>query len=199
MQDREKRIEALAKLIDLGICRGAETLNTLLASSVSLETPSVKLFGTDDNDSDPLPLGEDLLAVVRMGFAGSLTGDSGLVFEKESALKLVERLAGDDMGTGDFDFSSTGVITEIGNIVLNSVLGSISNALKLSLDFVVPCFFQGDAEALFQIGAEGSERTGLLVTTRFKVEDLRAEGSIVLLLEPESYEMLMSAIDTQQA
>ena len=199
MSDHGKHIAALERLIDFGACRGADMLNTLLKSSVRVEVPSLKIIDTQDLDVEVEILGVEILAAVHMGFEGSLTGHSGLVFRRNCALRLVERLAGDDLGSGDFDFVSTSVLTEIGNIVLNGVMGSISNELKLSLDFVVPTFFQGGAGELIQVGCAGVERPGLFAKTRFIVEELREDGNIILFLERDSYNTLISTIEERQA
>ena len=189
---------ALERLIDLGVCRGADMLNILLHSSVRLEVPSLKTIDTQNLNLEAESLGVDVLAAVHMGFAGGLTGHSGLVFKKDCALRLVERLAGDDFGSSEFDFVSTSVLTEIGNIVLNSVLGAISNELMLSLDFIVPTFFQGGAEELIQLGCAGVERPGLFAKTQFIMEELKEDGNIVLFLEQDSYDILISTIDGNQ-
>ena len=85
---------------------------------------------------------------------------------------------------------STGVYTEIGNIVLNSVMGYISNALHLSLDYVVPYYSEGGLAGLIN-----QNESGLLARARFKVEHLATEGDIVLFFEPESYAMLLSSAE----
>jgi chemotaxis protein CheC len=199
MTDQARQFEALEALVDSGVSRGAETLTVLLDSKVRLSPPTLRLLDTGSAAAEPLPLGKDILAMVSMAFDGSLKGDSILVFNRESALRLVKRIAGDDLGTSGFDFISEGVLTEIGNIVLNNVLGSISNALEFSLNFVVPCFFQGDAGTFFELSALDVKRIALFINTHFVLEGLQADGSIVLLLERDSYEVLMSAIEKRSA
>jgi chemotaxis protein CheC len=83
-----------------------------------------------------------------------------------------------------------GALCEIGNIVINAVLGTISNALDVELSFTLPLYLEGGAAAL--VGEIRLPRQGivLLVKTTFEVKDLSINGDIVMFLTLESFESL---------
>ena len=188
-------MEALAKLVNEGLNCGAEVLTQMLEAEIKMETPSIQLLEKRGLISKITTSDIGSLAVVEMGFAGKLNGNSGLIFDKDSAWQFVEKVAGEDTGSEEFDFISAGVLTEIGNIVLNRVLGAISNALSLNLDYVVPTFFQGDVERLWRnTDADASEITGVVARTHFKVADMATNGTIVLFFDQSSYKILSDLI-----
>jgi chemotaxis protein CheC len=149
---------------------------------------------------------EGIVATVQMGFGGSLVGNACLAFPKRSASKLVASLAGESMEDSDSDSIQTGTLNEIGNIVLNGVIGSISNMLKLSLKYKIPIYMEGNIENIIDSiegnvdnttdsGKDRSDLAILLARTRFTIEALATEGDIILFFEMGSFEALISAID----
>ena len=197
MLSQEKTVEALTKLVNSGVVSGVEVLNAMLSAEIRPEVPTIRVVEPYELEIETVLDDNPPLAIVEMGFNGSLQGNSGLVFQTEKAWKFVEKLAGDDAGSGEFDFVSTGVLTEIGNIVLNRVMGAISNALALNLDYIVPNFFQGSLDRLWN---QAPDKAGLVASTRFKVDDFAAEGDIVVFFEKSSFSRLMAIIgeDPQQ-
>lgn len=193
----KKQIEALSKLFSDGIKSGAEVLTQMLGADIRLEIPEVALLGPDDIKNEISK--DEAFTVVEMAFNGRLNGNTGLFINETSAWKFVEQVAGDDAGSGEFDFISAGVLTEIGNIVLNRVMGAISNALSLNLDYVVPNFYQGDvARFWLPLSEDSSTMTGLVAHTRFEVSDLSTDGHIIVFFEKESYQSLIDKIENNQ-
>ena len=192
--EEKKQMEALSKLFSEGVKSGAEVLTQMLGAEIHLEIPAIEFLGPDGIRSE---IGEEnTFTVVEMGFNGRLNGNTGLFIDEASAWRFVEQVAGDDAGSGEFDFISAGVFTEIGNIVLNRVMGAISNALSLSLDYVVPNFYQGDVARLWTPETEEmATMTGLVAHTRFEVSDLSTDGHIVVFFDQESFESLIRSIE----
>ncbi len=190
----EKTIDALVELVNKGVISGIDVLNTMFSSEIRPDTPNIKIVDASDFDRKPEESEGSPFAIVEMGFKGGLKGTSGLVFPKENASKFVEKFAGDDSDIGEFDFVSEGVLTEIGNIVLNRVMGVISNALSLNLDYIVPSYFQGELEKLW---TSPSNNTGLVATTKFVVDNFDGEGNIIIFFDAPSLGALMSIMEEQ--
>ncbi len=198
MLSQPKAIAALTKLVNSGVVSGIEVLNTMLTSEIRPDIPSLRVI-EPHTLPDHVPVIEDdpdsPFAVIEMGFHGSLKGNSGLVFQKENAWKFVEKVAGDDAGSDEFDIVFRGMLTEIGNIVLNRVMGAISNALAIHLDYVVPNFYQGGLERLWKRTAD---KAGLVAATKFQIDDFATEGKIVVFFDEASFNTLMSLIEENE-
>ena len=196
MLSQRKNVETLTQLVNAGVISGVEVLNAMLSSKIKPDIPAIRVIEPytlfDGEDAIAIADPDVPFAVVEMGFHGSLKGNSGLVFQKDKARKFVEKVAGDDADDDDFDIVSRGVLTEIGNIVLNRVMGAISNALAVHLDYVVPNFFQGDLDRLWQ---RSPDKAGIIAATQFSVDDFAAEGKIVVFFDEASFSTLMSLIE----
>ncbi|HWI40828.1 MAG TPA: chemotaxis protein CheX, partial [Verrucomicrobiae bacterium] len=155
--------------------------------------PDLSLLPSEEIGSDP-ELVEESFSCVQLGFRGSFSGIAALVFPPASAIKLVAALTGEDAGTPGLNGVMAGTLNEVGNIVINSVIGTIGNILEKPFDFSIPDYLEGDLENLLKLDRAAPPPMILLIRTRFRVEDRRIEGNIFLVFESESFDALVSAI-----
>ncbi len=195
MNPTSEQIDGLKELINIGVGRAASVLNTMLDSHIVLQVPFIKLLNPADFKKEIEMLDKDQLAAVSLGFKGLFSGSAQLIFTTENASKLVTILAGEPDETEDMDSIRTGTLTEIGNIVLNGVMGSISNMLELHFNYSVPTYLEGTSERLLNSNIADSDRTVLLARTRFLVEELDICGDIALFFEMSVFNKLLNAIE----
>ena len=195
MSPSDEQIDGLKELINIGVGRAASILNTMLSSHIILQVPFVKLLKPEDFKKEIERLGQDHLAAVELGFKGMFSGSAQLIFTNDTAYKLVTTLVGGEPDIESIDSIQAGTLAEIGNIVLNGVMGSISNMLEIHLDYSVPNYLEGNAEALLNHDIIESNRTILLARTRFYVEKLEIDGDIALFFEMIIFNKLLSAVD----
>jgi CheY-specific phosphatase CheX len=113
--------DMLTELANIGMGHAASTLNNLIGHRVRLQVPSVEII----SHAHPALTGDGSVAAVSMGFRGSFSGNAALMFPAESAAILVAALTGE---APDADLSEelrAGTLAEVGNILLNGVMGSI--------------------------------------------------------------------------
>ena len=134
------------------------------------------------------------LSAVKMVFQGSTSGAAELIFPSVSANKLITAFTGEESEDMDPDSIRVGTLGEIGNIVLNAVLGSISNILKFNLKYTVPSYIEGTPESLLPSEVD-PDSVILLAETRFTIAELKVEGDIALFFELEGFDMLLEVID----
>jgi chemotaxis protein CheC len=182
---------AFEGLMRVAVDKAAGVLNTMLSSHIALSAPAVEMISAGDLGVRFSRDGSGKLAAIEMRCAGGFDAWVELIFTSEDAVKLADCVAsaggGEDM---ERDSVRSGALCEMGNIVINAVLGTISNALDIELSFTVPSYFEGGASEL--VGEISLARHGviLLVKTKFEVEDLSINGDIALFLNLESFESL---------
>ncbi len=180
--------------MNIGVGRGASVLNTMLNSHITLQIPFVKMLSCDELKAELDMVGKDRLASVNLLFKGLFSGNAKLLFPSESALKLVTALTGEEPNASDLDSILAGTLSEIGNIVLNSVMGSISNLLQLSLSYSVPNYIEGNVNSLFNMDKIAPKADILLARTRFIIEEFNVEGDIVIFFEVGSFDKLLASL-----
>lgn len=191
-----KHIDALQELVNIGVGRAAGVLNDMLASPIQLNIPEVRLLSPEELKLELKSQFDDsLLATVQLNFAGSFSGTAELVFPAESAADLVSILTGEAPGTPDLDVVKIGALLEVGNIVLNGIMGSLSNVLIEHLDYSLPAYNESDVNN-FPIFADVNENTKIILAhTCFIIEQLKISGGIILMFTIGSLDALLKAID----
>ncbi|MCU0534511.1 MAG: hypothetical protein MUD14_11525 [Hydrococcus sp. Prado102] len=200
----EEQIDALQELINIGVGRAAGILNEMLDSRILLQIPLVKVLNLSQLQQELVEkFADGQLAAVQLGFTGSFSGTAELVFPTESASKLVALLTGEEPGTPDLDSVRIGTLSEIGNIVINGVMGSISNVLKQQMNYTLPFYAEDSIKNLLQLDDYRDRETKpevdrtvfILAQARFTIEQLELIGDIILIFETISFDVLIEAID----
>lgn len=188
------QIDALREFINIGVGRSAAMLNEMLQFPIKLHVPHIRIFKYSELKKELHKFSQERLSSVQLDFNGSLKGIAELVFPSTSAAKLVATLTGEEIGSPDLDSVRAGTLCEIGNIVLNGVMGSISNLLKKHFNYSVPKYHEENFEQLVESSMEENV-VYLLGETHFEIEKLRIDGEIILLFELGAFEELKTAID----
>jgi chemotaxis protein CheC len=189
------QMEILRELVNIGVGRGASVLNTMLSTHVRLQVPQIRAVSREEFLAEMEELTTGQLSSVRLGYEGPFSGSIQLVFSTPVAAKLVAAMVGVPPQGEDLDSLRAGTLSEVGNVVLNGVMGSISNVLGLRFSYHVPSYSEG--VATFLIEPENSENAQriLLTRTQFVIEQLEANGEIVMFFESVAFGSLLDAID----
>jgi chemotaxis protein CheC len=185
----------LAEVVNVGLGRAAAALNNLTDSHVELSAPQVELVAVPDLPKVLGRLAQDTVATVQMVFRGGLEGCAFLVFPQPSAAKLVTAVSGDEAAGSDMGGLRSATLTEIGNILINSVMGTMANVVGRPLKYSLPVYAEEPVMAL--LSAQGPVEKPLIVVakTRFHIKTLQVEGNLLLLFEMTSFTSLVHGIE----
>ncbi|MFC1676375.1 chemotaxis protein CheC [Planctomycetota bacterium] len=199
MNITNEEIDALKEMINIGVGSGADVMNTMLNSPIQLQVPYLRVILPEELDKEIKAHDSGRFSAVNLSFKGSFLGTAELVFPAESAAKLVKMLTNQHSEMPNVDSIRSGTLTEVGNIVLNAVMGTISNILDLSLSYSVPNYVEGNVKNLMVANKINFDTVIMLARTRFLIEELEIEGDILLFLEVESFGKLLKKIDAFNA
>ena len=193
MKFNEDDIDALSEIVNVGVGRAAGSLSELIGSRIDLCVPEITLVDRDKIDNQA----ESGMSVIQ-AFDGAISGSALLMFPIASGRKLAALLVGSDESDDLPEFEISGILSEVGNIVLNGVLGSLANAVDVDLAYKVPDFFANESfSGLMDKGDNQSSMLGgpvLLADARFSVESADIQGSVVLAFRLGSLESLLEQL-----
>ena len=191
----ERSVSILQELINIGVGKGAVVLNTLLGHHVVLGVPSVTQT-TPDRLVHALGLNQDqALACVEMGYQGALQGEVQLIFPAETAAQMVALIMGDGHPADDLDFLRQATLTEVGNIVINAVVGTLSNLFGFHLHYTLPTYRGGTLDEIEGPQDGRPREVILLAKTTFTVEELSVTGHMVLFFSLPTFQDLEDALE----
>ncbi len=186
--------DAIAEIINIGIGRAAGSLSEIVQCHVALSVPSIKIEKLSEFIATNKHFGLERYSSVRLDFTGFTSGTAALVFPADSALNLVSVLTGDEMDTLELDSVRAGTLTEVGNVLLNSVVGTLGNILKSSLGFGLPSYTEDIIEVLMGVDESTPDPEVLVIKTSLGLKDLRVVGDILMLFKVGSLESLLQDI-----
>jgi chemotaxis protein CheC len=186
--------DVLSELVTLGVGRAAAALSDLVGERVELNVPRVRLCTTAELSAEGEPLSDPVSTVVVQDFHGGLSGRAALAFPRSSAVSLGSLLSGSDVAATQVDLEVGGILLEVGNIVLNGVLGSLSNETGLQLEYALPDLFD-DGPALPRLLPEQTGDRHLLVAdVEFSVQHRDISGTIAIVFAGGCVEALLAGV-----
>jgi len=185
----------LQEIINIGVGKGAQVLNTLLAHHVTLDVPVVSETTVAGLKESLGFAPDEALVSVTMGYHGAIEGEVQLILPAVAASQMVSLVVGDDHAPEELDFIRQATLTEVGNIVINAVVGTLSNLFPFHLTYTLPLYRAGTLAVLEdQIEASGKEVL-LLAKTHFTILDLSLEGSLLVCFSMATYRTVESALE----
>ena len=189
------QIDALREMVNIGVGHAAGVLNAILNSRIQLHVPVVEMMSYAEMRSKIESMGHGDLSSVRLGFKGQFSGNASIVFPNEGAVKLVSILTGIETDSNALHEMQESTLTEVGNIVLNGVMGAIGNELKLHVFYSLPLYLENPFEVLLSTAPTQFDESVVWVQTSFTVESDSIVGDIILVFEVGSLDLLLQAVN----
>lgn len=184
-------LDALKEIINIGIGLAAGSLNEMLQTPILLEAPEISMALRSTLKYQLFGGKADSLSCVYETFSGGIDGRAILLFSPQDAGKLISVLTGEDQEDEDLDALKAGTLTEVGNIVINCVLGTFGNLLDKQFTFELPVYLEGDIDDVLPLDLVDFEPAIVLLKTRFKAKTLDIAGNILLVFELKPFDALL--------
>lgn len=190
------QLDVLGELINIGVGRAAASLSELIGSRIELHVPSVRLCSAAERHDWTESVSQADSTLIVQEFRGSVNGQAGLLFDQQSSMVLAQVLSGLPEAPQILDSEMTSILLEVGNIVLNAVLGSLANQMHAALTYSIPSVLLGRDLCASQSVLSSPDRAEdlLLADVDFNAAEYSIRGAIVIAFALGAVEdLLMSA------
>ncbi len=194
MELTSEQTDALQELLNIGVGRAAGSLNQMLQKPIKLHIPFITFGRSHELQQQIQEAGHNAISAVQLPFHGSFEGSVALMFPRESSPKLVSALTGEESESDEFDSLKESTLTEIGNIVLNSVMGSLGNMLNQQINYSVPFYNENTIMGILGNAVKEADPYILWAQTRFTIQDFDLSGDILLMFEGKNLEQFLESI-----
>ena len=182
----ELELDALTELVNLGVSNAALSLREMVREEVFLSVPNVNLVTRHQAVANLGETQAKRLVAVRQDFEGDITGRALLIFPDAKSMELVRALVGGDLSLEEIMELEQEALAETGNVLLNSCLGTIANALERPLHISLPEVVHGGGAEFFDV-THAREGDGVLfIYINFTVKMRDISGYIAMLLDMPS-------------
>ncbi|MDM8554044.1 response regulator [Desulfococcaceae bacterium HSG7] len=183
----------LEKTIKTGIESAVETLNLMTGLPIQLNILLINLLPAYDLTTEMierLNTDQSGIRVVGIDFTGKFSGLATFAIAVENSSDIINAFA-EEFITNDGD--KIDIFSEMGNILINSIIGSIANLLKIKerFDFSTPIYFE---TAKTSIMPEGSSPIVLVIQLGFKVKNKLVDSDIVLSFKQGFFEKFFTIV-----
>ena len=203
MHKNNLRQDILKELFNISVGKAAGMLSEIIDKRILLSVPDVKIINLKTCEKgirECLPEKLDgALMVSSISFEEILKGKANLIFPADKMRAFInlcidpsEIESGNDMNFTHIDFD---IVKEIGNIVLNAIVGEVGNYLDINLDYTLPHVEIFD-KAAFDLDIQNNGYVHVLILhITFIIDETEIEGAILVDLTMSSLNELTKKID----
>lgn len=191
--------DALGEIFNIGVGAAADVLSQMVNDTVRLSVPTVEVLNHEQANQYYVERIKRPLCAIRQTYVGEVTTEAILMFPEENSLELVRAMVGSEMPVAQLLDMEQDAMAEIGNIILNAIVSSMSSTLQLSFDGSLPEVSVISAERIISEVASKSENgsdlaTVLALTIDFSLSARAVNGYLAFLLDIPSSEKLVASV-----
>lgn len=190
----EQQSDFLTEIINIGIGRSANVLNKIVKNRVSLRVPKIELINVANVNKHFNSESNTEMSMVSLGFKGELLGSVALMFTSSNAVKMVDLLTDKNYEELEMDQLRSSTLNEVGNIVLNSLIGTLGNLLKTRFKYSIPQFKECKTKDILSENENKAEYL-IFAETHFKIKNTNIDGSFMLYFEVGSLDAFIEKLD----
>ncbi|NRA40460.1 MAG: response regulator [Planctomycetes bacterium] len=177
-------IQTVSELVNIGIGKAAASISKMLERRIELSVPFVEV-GNIDAIKGVFDKHAENVSVIEQGFRGDIAGSAALIFSPECISTLINILFGaNDLQTETsiIHKERESVMSEIGNIFVNGIMGTIGGLINSSIEYKLPCYYESKSDDICSGWTEGNEGF-LAASVTFTVENTIVTGNFILIFE----------------
>lgn len=196
------RYDILNELFNISVGKAAGILSEIVDKKIVLNVPHLKILDFGDSESeldDALPdVMNGTLMVSSIQFSEQLTGKANLIFPADKMKAFIrlcmDQQAAEKFSDAEFTDLDFDIVKEIGNIVLNCIIGELGNYLNIRLDYTLP-----EVKVYHRIDLDKdidkkTYKSVLILYINFIVDGAQIEGAILVDLTMKSIQDLSALL-----
>jgi len=199
----ESKKDFLTEVLNIGMGRASAVLSELTNSKVFLTIPNLNLCKIEHLSENLKLPGKDEFTIVSQSFDGLLKGSANLMLNKYSSDMLTKRVVDNYADMDDFTTEKEEVLKEVGNIVLNNLVGAWSTIFFDQFAFGVPEYnICSVTELIYKNKAKDPNKEikqAIFADAHFELKDMFMVGSLFVLFDDHSINKLLGSFEETEA
>ena len=194
----EMHFDTLKEISNIGTAHALTALSQLLQRNFRMTVPNVNFVEFKDV-ANFVGGAETLILGVLVNVSGDMNGMVMFLVKQDSAHNLLDILLGQSSATNgdgtEFTDMELSTLTEVGNILVSSYLGSLASMMNKKIVPSVPQLAVDMANAVLSVPAIEFGRVAdkaLFIESVFGTEGANVSGYFIFVPEMESFERMFS-------
>jgi len=184
----ELEADLLNEIFNLGVGNAAASLSQMVKQEIKLSVPELNFFSIEELSET---LGHNqLLSCVSQKITGSFSAQSMVIFPDEDSLAIVGKLLGENISEESLAELQDEAMSEIGNIVLNACIGSLSESFSSAFNVDLPEYVRSTPTELIDKKKLDGESLILFIRIELTLSESKITGYLAFLMGVESLSKL---------
>ena len=176
--------DALVEIFNIGVGHAAASMSEIVNEEVTMSVPSITFL----NRADAAALlgskkdGERICGVSQH-YDGAFATEAILMFPEDKSLEIVRLMVGDAMPLQELTEMEQEAMSEIGNIILNSCVGTLANLFDSELHGSLPVYHVGTSAEILSVCNEQGNDVVLMLHIDFVLSKHQIHGYVAFVLD----------------
>lgn len=191
----ELQHDALVEIFNIGVGHAARAMSEIVGEPVTMSVPSISFL---NRAGAAAMLGnKDTARVcgVSQHYDGAFSTDAILMFPEDKSLDIVRLMVGESVPLKELTEMEQEAMSEIGNIILNSCVGTLANVLSQELSGSLPEYHVGTSEEILAASGGQADTVVLMLHIDFILETHQIHGYVAFILDLTALQDLQDQID----
>ena len=176
--------DALVEIFNIGVGHAAAAMSEIVNEEVTMSVPSITFL----NRADAAALlgskkdGERICGVSQH-YDGAFATEAILMFPEDKSLEIVRLMVGDAMPLQELTEMEQEAMSEIGNIILNSCVGTLANLFDSELHGSLPLYHVGTSMEILSAFGGQEDAVVLMLHIDFVLAKHQIHGYVAFVLD----------------
>ncbi len=177
--------DALVEIFNIGVGQAAASMSAIVNEAVRMSVPSISFMNRADagrmlGPRDPEP---ERICGVSQHYAGAFDTDAILMFPEDKSLEIVRLMVGEAVPLKELTEMEQEAMCEIGNIILNSCVGTLANIFQRELQGSLPRYHVGTSDQILTASGSPTDTVVLMLHIDFLLEKHQIHGYVAFILD----------------
>ena len=177
--------DALVEIFNIGVGQAAASMSAIVNEAVRMSVPSISFMNRTEagrmlGRRDPEP---ERICGVSQHYAGAFDTDAILMFPEDKSLEIVRLMVGEAVPLKELTEMEQEAMCEIGNIILNSCVGTLANIFQRELQGSLPRYHVGTSDEILTAGSSPADTVVLMLHIDFLLEKHQIHGYVAFILD----------------
>jgi chemotaxis protein CheC len=177
--------DALIEIFNIGVGQAAASMSAIVNEAVRMSVPSISFIPRAEaarllGKNEGVP---DRICGVSQHFDGAFETEAILMFPEDKSLEIVRLMVGESVPLKELTDMEQEAMCEIGNIMLNSCVGTLANIFQRELQGSLPQYHVGTSDEILTATGSAADSVVLMLHIDFLLEKHQIHGYVAFVLD----------------
>ena len=192
----ELQHDALVEIFNIGVGHAAASMSGIVNEEVTMSVPSISFVNRGEAALMLVNNDTRRICGVSQHYSGAFKTEAILMFPEEKSLEIVRLMVGELLPYTELTEMEQVAMSEIGNIILNSCVGTLANIFGEELEGSLPIYHIGTSEDILSATGEAApDAVVLILHIDFILEIHQIHGYVAFILDVSALHDLQYHVD----